>query len=705
MALKKRQKLKKELGLFSVYAIATGTTLSAGFFLLPGIAAAQAGPAMVLAYMLAAIPLIPAMFSIVELCTAMPRAGGVYYFLDRSLGPLFGTIGGMGTWLALILKVSFALMGMGYYLAIFIPEIGSGHIRSLAVVLALAIGVLNLFGAKKSGSLQIYLVFFLLALLTLFICGGLPSVEPVHFENFFGAGFDTIISTAGLVYISYVGVTTVTSLSEEVDQPEKNLPRGVFLSLLTALAIYGLGTAIMVGVLPMDKLAGSMTPVADATEVFLGKPGLYILSFAAVLAFTSVANAGTMSASRYPLALSRDNLLPKAFSHLRDGVPVLSILVTVGSIVLILLFLDPLRIAKLASAFQLLLFSLICFTVIVMRESGLDSYDPGYRAPFYPWLQLVGIFSPLWFIIEMGWLPTLFSLGLILVGIIWYRTYARLKVKRSGAIFHIFARLGRLSQNGLDYELREIMKEKGLRQQDPFDQIIAHSLVVNLEERATFEDAVEAVSGWFAERLGHFPTEIGEQFLEGTRMGATPVARGIALPHFRTEGIEHSCLAIVRAPRGLKIEVPHPLHPESQERHLVQAVFFLVSPEGNPALHLRLLAQIAGLVEREGFAELWQRASNEQEIKELILRDETFLALTLLPEGPTAQLIGRTLAQIRLPEGSLVALLRRGEEMMVPRSNTLLQGQDRMTIIGEPEAIRQLQRDYVTPLAERLPDE
>ncbi len=693
---RKHHKLKKELGLFNVYAIATGTTLSAGFFLLPGIAASQAGPAMVLAYMLAAIPLVPAMFSIVELCTAMPKAGGVYYFLDRSLGPLFGTIGGMGTWLALILKVSFALMGMGYYLAIFIPGIGEGHIRSLAVVLALAIGVLNLFGAKKSGGLQSFLVFFLLLLLMVFVGGGLPNIEPVHFEGFFAAGFDSIISTAGLVYISYVGVTTVTSLSEEVENPEKNLPRGVFLSLLTALLVYGLGTSVMVGVLPLDQLSYTMTPVADATAVFLGKPGLYILSFAAVLAFTSVANAGTMSASRYPLALSRDNLLPGVFSRLRDGVPVLSILMTVGSIVMILLFLDPLKIAKLASAFQLLMFALICFTVIVMRESGLDSYDPGYRSPFYPWMQLLGIFSPLWFIIEMGWMPTLFSLGLIIVGIIWYRSYARLKVKRSGAIFHIFARLGKLSQQGLDYELREIMKEKGLRQKDPFDQIIADSYVLNIDERTTFEDAVDAVSGWFAERLGHFPREIGEQFLEGTRVGATPVTRGIALPHFRTEDIERSFLAIVRAPRGLKIDVPHPLNPESHDSQLVQAVFFLVSPDANPALHLRLLAQIAGLVEHEDFAELWQRADNEQEIKELLLRDENCLSLVLMGEGPTAQLIGRSLDQIRLPEGSLVALLRRGDEMMVPRSNTLLMENDRMTLIGEVDAIRQLQRDYLS---------
>ena len=131
--IKRSKRLKKELKLVDVFAIAAGTTLSAGFFLLPGLAAELAGPAIVIAYLIAAIPLIPAMFSIIELATAMPRAGGVYYFLDRTLGPLFGTIGGLGTWLALVLKVSFALVGMGAYIHLFIPEIS---ITPVAVVLA-----------------------------------------------------------------------------------------------------------------------------------------------------------------------------------------------------------------------------------------------------------------------------------------------------------------------------------------------------------------------------------------------------------------------------------------------------------------------------------------------------------------------------------------------------------------------------------------
>ncbi len=148
--------LKKELTLFNVYCIATGTTLSAGFFLLPGIAFNEAGPAVILSYLIAAIPLIPAMFSIVELATAMPRAGGAYYFLDRSMGPFVGTIGGLGTWLALVLKTAFALIGMGAYLAIFWPEV---PIVSLAVILAVVFGIIKHIGAKKTSKHHVLYVF------------------------------------------------------------------------------------------------------------------------------------------------------------------------------------------------------------------------------------------------------------------------------------------------------------------------------------------------------------------------------------------------------------------------------------------------------------------------------------------------------------------------------------------------------------------
>ena len=131
-----------------------------------------------------------------------------------------------------MLKVAFALVGMGAYIGLFVPNV---PITELAVGIAIALGILNLFGAKKSGSLQSFLVVGLMAILAVFVGDGVPHIHPDHFQGFFDAGASALLSTAGLVYISYVGVTHIASMSEEVKNPERNLPLGVFLALGTAM--------------------------------------------------------------------------------------------------------------------------------------------------------------------------------------------------------------------------------------------------------------------------------------------------------------------------------------------------------------------------------------------------------------------------------------------------------------------------------------
>ncbi|HUU37899.1 MAG TPA: amino acid permease [Candidatus Desulfaltia sp.] len=180
--LHRSKQLKKELGLFSVYAIATGATIASGFFLLPGIAAGQAGSAVVLSYFIAAFPVVPAIFSMAELSTAMPRAGGIYYFLDRGMGPFWGTLGGVGTWLTLILKAAFALIGMGAYMSVLLPRI---PLLPLTAGFAFLFGFLNLLGAKKTGTFQVFLVLGLLVLLFWFVGTGLPVIRLGPFLGLF----------------------------------------------------------------------------------------------------------------------------------------------------------------------------------------------------------------------------------------------------------------------------------------------------------------------------------------------------------------------------------------------------------------------------------------------------------------------------------------------------------------------------------------
>ncbi len=686
------KKLKKELKLLDVFAIATGTTLSAGFFLLPGLAAQEIGPTIVLAYIIAALPLIPAMFSAVELATAMPRAGGVYYFLDRSLGPMIGSIGGIGTWLALILKVAFALVGMGAYIALFFPQL---PMKPVAIALALALGVLNMFGAKKSGNLQVFLVFSLLACLMVFLGGGAANIEPEHFRGFFDPDYASILSTAGLVYISYVGVTKVASLSEEVDNPERNLPLGVFMALGAAILIYAAGTAVMVGVVPMDSLAGNLTPVATAAEMILGQPGKILLTAAALTAFTSVANAGALSASRYPLAMSRDGMMPNLFRRVwRNGAPAYSIMLTVGVIVMILIVFDPTKIAKLASAFQLLMFALVCIAVIVMRESRIRSYDPGYKSPLYPWMQLAGMSFSILLIVEMGVMAMLFSSGLIIAAVWWYLFYARKRIGRAGAIYHVFERLGQQRYDGLDPELRGILKEKGLRDEDPFDDIVVQGLSLDLDEQVDFEEVADQVSDWLADSVDCNAADIKAKFLEGAQQGMTPVTHGVALPHLRFKELDRPMLAMVRGREGVRLTFRDPARNNDERSDLVTALFFLASPENNPTQHLRILAKIATRVDEPGFSESWATAANPRELKEALIQDDNVLSLRL-KRGSSAQgLIGKKLSEMSFPEGCLVVRLLRGDTMRVPGGQTVFQEGDKLTIIGERDAIRELIRRH-----------
>ncbi len=690
--LQKDNQLKKELSFFSIYTIATGATIASGFFLLPGLAAAQAGPAVILSYLIAALPIFPALFSKVELSTAMPRAGGIYYFLDRSMGPLFGTIGGIGTWLALILKSSFALVGIGAYVNLFFPEIA---IEPIACGFAILIGILNLFGAKKTGAFQSILVIGLLALLLWFFGNGFPQLNPQNFSGFFDKGFDSILGTAGFVYVSYVGLTKIFGITEEIRDPEKNIPLPMFLALGTAILVYAAGTTIMISVVPPEQLHNDLTPAATAAEILVGRWGAILMSIAAILAFFSAANAGVLSVSRYPLAMSRDHLLPGFFRKLtsRHQSPGNSVFSTVGIILICLILLDPIKIAKLASAFLLLLFSLNCLAVIVMRESHIESYDPGYRSPLYPWMQIVGIILPFWLIAEMGWLPILFTVGLVGVGVGWYFYYARKRVIRDGAIYHIFARLGERRFEGLDRDLRGILMEKGLRDQDPFDAVVASASVIDLSEKMKFEKIVELAAEQLENQFPGKKEALVKGFMQGTLIGATPVSHGVALPHMRLPNINHPEMVMVRTHSAVQIKPGNHTSDEQPEKKPVNAIFFLVSPDNDPGQHLRILAQIASHVDRK-FLNRWLDAENEQELKEILLRDDHFISLVLRENSKTAVFINHEVRDLALPEGCLITLIHREGNIIVPHGRTLLHADDRLTIIGYPDGIQELYEMY-----------
>ncbi|RKZ31191.1 hypothetical protein DRQ36_02990 [bacterium] len=611
------KRLSKEIGLLGVFAICTGAMISSGFFLLPGIAASKAGPAVILAYILSGLLIIPTLFSMSELSTAMPRSGGTYFFISRSLGPMFGTIDGVGVWLAMLLKSSIALVGLGAYLAHYVglPQVIIG------VIFGVVFMAINLIGTKETGGLQVGMVVALLGILIYFLVAGLPRIEPANLKPFTPFGTGAILPTAGFVFVSYIGLTKVASVSEEVRNPGRNIPLGMILSLVVVITIYALGVWVVVGVLPAEELYFSLTPIADAAGVIVGPVGVILITIAAVLAFATTGNAGIMSASRYLLAMGRDRVIPHPFSRLsRFRTPKNAILLTSGIVLLIVLTLNVESIAKLASTFQILVFAFINIAVIVMRESGIKSYDPGFKSPLYPYIQIAGILVAVILIPEMGLIASIFALVLVSLGVVWYYLYVRRRVTSTAAIGKMAERAAErlLARDahalGLDKELRQILKEKGLRREDPFERVVREAEFLELECGCEAEEVLHRASRILAKRSGMSTDLLYGALLERSRLGETPAEAGIALPHVLMNDVEDFYLVMARSIDGIEF-------PMSEQS--IHAVFVLLGSRKNPAQHLRFLAEIARRAEDPAFLDLWINAKGRAEIIEVLLTKET----------------------------------------------------------------------------------
>ena len=366
------------------------------------------------------------------MATAMPESGGTYLYIDRSMGPLLGTIAGIGAWFSLVFKSAFALVGLGAYLLLFAGDLPT---KAVALLLALFLIGINMLGVKQTGRLQTVIVSAVLLVLVFFVAEGLTFVERDHYHPFFQAGTGGLLAATGFVFVSYAGVTKIASVAEEVENPGRNIPIGILSSILLMMLVYTLIVFVIVGVNPVGDLGKTLTPMADSADSFLGTAGVILIVVTAVLALTSMANAGILSSSRYPFAMSRNKLAPPALQRIntRFRTPILSILATGIPILLLIAFVPVQELAKLASAFQILVFSLINLAVIAFRESERTEYKPVFRSPGYPWVQLAGVGGGLLLLLFMGTLPLVGALGIIVAGYLWYRLYGRARTVREGA--------------------------------------------------------------------------------------------------------------------------------------------------------------------------------------------------------------------------------------------------------------------------------
>ncbi len=602
-------KLKKELGLLDVFCLASGAMISSGLFILPGMAHARAGPAVIASYFLAALFALTGLLSQAELVSAMPKAGGTYFYVKRTMGPAMGTVDGLVTWFSLTLKSAFALVGMAAFTAYIINI----DVRIIAVALCAVFVMLNLIGIKEAAKVQIFLVVGLLLALAVYIIRGTPSVTVENLAPFSPYGLGAVLSTTGFVFVSYGGLLKVASVAEEVKDPGRVVPLGMILSLLVVSLLYVAVVFVTAGVMDDSALNNSFTPISDGAAVFLGSKGRIVLGIAAIFAFISTANAGIMAASRYPLALSRDGLMPALLSRVNERfkTPHFSILVT-GIVMSVFLFFKLDMLIKAASAVMILTYSFSCISIIILRESRLQNYQPVFKSPLYPWLQIAGITGSVFLLIGMGKTALMTAAAALLFGFLVYWLYGRIRSGREFALLHIIERITakELTTRSLESELKEIIRERDDIVKDRFDELIEQAIVMDVAGPLKSAEFFAMVADEMAGRLGIEKAIMMKLLHDREKDSSTVLTPCLAIPHIVVAGKERFEIMLARCRDGVEF---------SESAPNIRAIFILAGSPDERNFHLRALAGLAQIVQDAHFEEKWMKAKGREDLRDLIL--------------------------------------------------------------------------------------
>jgi len=458
-------KLRRDLGLLEIVMIGFGPTIGSTIFLLVGPGFAITGPSLVLAFILNFVVTMFTAMAYMELGSAFPETGGGYLWIRRSMRDPWGFLGGWLSWFGHMVVASFYIFGFGLGAVIMIKVFTGATTVSLAlgglvlgedaIIKLFAIGAaaifiwLNYRGTKLTGRSEIAVTALLMAIVCAFIVFGLGRLSiggaftMQNFTDFFRgtSGWDqfvTLFAAMGFTFIVFEGYEIIAQTGEEVRNPEKNIPRAVFIVIggstvifiLVAFVAIGLSGDCAGGPGPACRLleqgpggvTGNNNAIAEiaATIMPLGLP---VIAFGVALGALAALNSLIFSSSRVAFAMGRDGTLPHLLSelHPKKRTPHIAIAVSGFIIILITLSLDINRVAASADIMFLLLFLMVNWAVIVLRKTMPD-VKRYYLIPLFPLVPIVGIItkfmiamslwtieSPAWFI-ALGWI----ALGFVL---------------------------------------------------------------------------------------------------------------------------------------------------------------------------------------------------------------------------------------------------------------------------------------------------
>jgi amino acid transporter/nucleotide-binding universal stress UspA family protein len=439
--------LSREMKLLDVTMIGVGAMIGAGIFVLTGIAAGVAGPALIITFLLNGVVALLTAMSYAELGSCYHDAGGGYLWVKEGLPKWNGFLSGWMSWFAHAVACSLYALGFGAYFELVLKEFGLllpawGFLspqKVLAIGIAIVFAYVNFRGASETGKIGNLVTMTKIAILGVFVVFGLEFMLrhgdwSAGFTPFMPNGWSGIFKAMGLTFIAFQGFEVISQCSEEVKNPKKNIPKAVFLSLLIVIPIYllvavtALGSVRPEGMTPWDYLAlRKETALVDVARLFFAGGGVMLL-VGGLISTMSALNATVYSSSRVAFAMGRDRNFPAFFSkvHSKKFTPHFAIL---SSFVIVALMAVSLPIEDVASAADimfLLLFLQVNITLIRLRKKRPD-LDRGFFTPFFPYLTIAGIVFLLFLAVYMftysplGWFVTAAWIGL---GLIMYKAYA-----------------------------------------------------------------------------------------------------------------------------------------------------------------------------------------------------------------------------------------------------------------------------------------
>ncbi len=444
--------LARGISLLQAIALGINTTIGAGIFVMPGLVAAQTGTVILVNTVLCALVAVTVALSLSELATGLPRAGGSYYYINRSLGPFWGCVAGITQAISLMFAMAFCSVCFGGYLHYVWPQLTPLPITIARILLL----VVSQIGGSRSTSLRRFLLS--IGLVTVVAAPALqgiltPGIAPdlratlAGLPPAFSPGqlWHHGIAGAGVFFIAFLGFEAIADVAEEVQAPQRNIPLSMLATIGLVSGLYFLVLVACLKTLPLEDFLYSRVPLALIAEQLWQQWGVIAVTVGAFFATATSASTLAVSANRLTFAMSRDGLLNAWFSQIspRFRTPVRSI-VLMGAVVLTLISVDDITLLAAIAAFAYLLtYSLVHLALIVLRIVQPDWYRPRFRCPGYPVTPLLGLGLTLLLLLSLP--GRIFLLGLVIVAIasVWYWKVARYQVVSTGELDSVADSLSR----------------------------------------------------------------------------------------------------------------------------------------------------------------------------------------------------------------------------------------------------------------------